>query len=318
MSALVMTSCNFSDEPIAIDRADLSALLGSVCDYALDHDRRISHRCDDSIIAVVGDDTAVFRRSRGMTPTPVQVPAYGRAILAVGADTKNAFCIAVGGKAYLSQYIGEMSEPGVADFQEKEISAQIGLLGARVDVIAHDLHPEYHSTAFAERYPATERIGVQHHHAHLAACLADNGWRAEDGEVVGVMLDGTGYGSDDRIWGGEWLLGGYCGYRRLAHLEYLPLPGGDAATRHPWRIAAGYLYALFGEVPDGLLGADATPAALGVIRQQVHKSLNAPLSSSMGRLFDADSAPRVNAWTSTTDEFQISPDTIEGLSLIHI
>jgi hydrogenase maturation protein HypF len=168
------------------------------------------------------------------------------------------------------------------------------------EIVAYDLHPDYLATKYAvEQFDGrrttndgrqTELIAIQHHHAHLAACLADNGWKETDGPVIGVMLDGTGLGTDGRIWGGEWLVGDYQRFERAAHLEYLPLPGGDAATRAPWRIAYSYLHTLLGRVPDGLVPPGVNDAQADLLRQQIERGLNSPLTSSMGRLFDAVSA----------------------------
>jgi hydrogenase maturation protein HypF len=159
--------------------------------------------------------------------------------------------------------------------------------------VAYDLHPGYMATRYAieqcRKYDL-QPVPVQHHHAHLAACLADNGWRARQGPVIGVSLDGTGYGEDGHIWGGEWLVGDYSGYRRVAHLEYLPLPGGDAATKNPWRIAFSYLHTLLGQVPEFALPREADRTTVGLLRGQIERRFNCPLTSSMGRLFDAVSA----------------------------
>jgi hydrogenase maturation protein HypF len=174
------------------------------------------------------------------------------------------------------------------------------LFRAEPEIIAYDVHPNYLASKYAREQSKaldtqhatrdTRHVSVQHHHAHLAACLADNAWRSDDGPVIGVSLDGTGYGADGHIWGGEWLVGDYRGYRRAAHLEYLPLPGGDASTRNPWRIAYSYLYTLLGEVPAFAVPQDVSEAEVALLRQQIDRKLNCPLTSSMGRLFDAVAA----------------------------
>jgi len=294
---LVMTSGNLSEEPIAAENEEALARLGPLADAFVLHNRDISARYDDSVWFVPGVASEGWpqpvRRARGYAPFPVRLPFVARPTLACGAEIKNTFCLTRDEYAFVSQHIGDLENIETLEHFERTLALYRHLFDVAPEVVAVDMHPDYLASRAGRRVAEDldlEAVPVQHHHAHLAACLADNGWPAEDGEVVGVTMDGTGYGSDGRIWGGEWLVGGYHGYRRVGHLEYLPLPGGDAATRHPWRIAAGYLYALLGQVPEGLLGADATPVALDIICQQADKGVNAPLSSSMGRLFDAVAA----------------------------
>jgi hydrogenase maturation protein HypF len=210
-----------------------------------------------------------------------------RPILATGAELKNTFCLARDEYAFLSQHIGDMENLETLDHFETTLALYRHLFRLEPEFIAHDVHPDYLATKFAVR-GSRFAIPVQHHHAHVAACLADNGWGLDDGAAIGVALDGTGYGEDGAIWGGEWLVGDYRGFRRAAHLEYLPLPGGDVAIHRPWRIAAAYVYTLLGDkaVPDALL-----PAAWSTtFYRQIERRINTPLTSSMGRLFDAVSA----------------------------
>ena len=208
------------------------------------------------------------------------------------AGSKEHLCLARDEYAFVSQHIGDMENLETAEHLEATLALYRHLFRLEPEVIACDLHPDYATTRFALEQAGQDKpvVRVQHHHAHIAACLADNGWAASGEPVIGVALDGTGYGQDGAIWGGEWLVGGYTGFRRAAHLQYLPLPGGDTAIRHPWRIAAAYIYSL--------LGADAVPARLfstspratTTLYRQIDRRLNAPLTSSMGRLFDAASA----------------------------
>jgi hydrogenase maturation protein HypF len=297
---LVMTSGNFSEEPIATDNADALTRLAPLADAFLLHNRAIHIRCDDSVVKVISDQppltthhsplTHFFRRSRGYAPYPVPLPFAVPPLLAVGGELKNTICVARDRSAFLSQHIGDMENVETLAAFEQTIEHLCRLFRVEPQLIAHDLHPDYASTRFASRSSLiASRVAIQHHHAHVAGCMADNGLPAE-ARVLGLALDGTGYGTDGAIWGGELLLTTYASFQRLAHLEYLPLPGGDAATRHPWRIAVGYATALGLpiEALPFLRGIDER--AIAVTQAQVTKRLNAPLTSSMGRLFDAVAA----------------------------
>lgn len=293
---MVMTSGNLSEEPIAMDNDEALRRLAGLADAFLLHNRGIYSRYDDSVWQVVGmagrSVAQAARRARGYAPFPIRLPFSVRPILAVGPDLKNTFCLARDEYAFVSQHIGDMENLETAEHLEATLALYRHLFRLEPEVIACDLHPDYATTRFALGQAGQDNpvVRVQHHHAHIAACLADNGWAASGEPVIGVALDGTGYGQDGAIWGGEWLVGGYAGFRRAAHLQYLPLPGGDTAIRHPWRIAAAYIYSL--------LGADAVPArlfstspkAMTTLYRQIDRRLNAPLTSSMGRLFDAASA----------------------------
>jgi len=296
---LVMTSGNLSEEPIAADNDEARRRLGHMADVFLMHNRDIYARYDDSVwfVPYISRFTShapqPIRRSRGYAPFPIKLPFKMQQILACGAEIKNTFCLTRDEYAFVSQHIGDMENLETLGHFERTIGLYKHLFRIEPQIVAHDLHPDYLATRYALEKLATcnlQPVTVQHHHAHIAACLADSGWGADDGPVIGVALDGTGYGQDGHIWGGEWLVGDYHGYRRAAHLEYLPLPGGDAATRNPWRIAVSYLYTLLGEFPQlpFLDGVDA--AELDLLRQQLDRRLNCPLTSSMGRLFDAVSA----------------------------
>ena len=303
---LVMTSGNLSEEPIVAGNAEALSRLAGLADGFLLHNRDIHSRYDDSVWHVldIADGSSgqaephpqPIRRARGYAPFPVRLPIKTDAILAAGPALKNTFCLSREQYAFISQHIGDLETVETLEHFKATVSLYQHLFRLEPAYVVADQHPDYLSTHFAREYASSprERRGmtllqpVQHHHAHIASCIADNGWGLDDGAVIGVALDGTGYGEDGHIWGGEWFVGDYKGFRRAAHLEYLPLPGGDAAIRHPWRIAAGYLHALAGAatIPQGL-GPDAE---LSLLVQQIDRGINAPLTSSMGRLFDAVSA----------------------------
>jgi hydrogenase maturation protein HypF len=287
---LVMTSGNRSDEPIAYEDADALERLRGIADFFLTHDRPIHVRCDDSVTRVAVGAELPLRRSRGHAPQPVALPFdCPRPILALGGQLKATFALARGRHAFLSHHLGDLDHyqaqrayrAGIAHYEE--------LFALRPEVLAHDLHPDYVSTRYAtERAagaPGLTRFAVQHHHAHLASCMAEHGL---PGPVIGVSLDGTGYGTDGAIWGGEFLVGGYRDFRRAAHLRYVPLPGGDAAVHEPWRMAVAHL-ADAGVARD-LLAARVPDAALRTVEAMLRRRLNAPLTSSAGRLFDAVAA----------------------------
>ncbi len=287
---LVMTSGNFSEEPIATDNDEALDRLAPLADAFLLHNRAIHIRCDDSVVRVSESRELPIRRSRGYAPYPVKLPFSVPTLLAAGAELKNTFCVTRDGYAFLSHHIGDLEnyetlksfEDGVAHFER--------LFRIKPESIAYDLHPNYLATRYAQERAERDglkSIGVQHHHAHIAACLAENRWNG-DRPVIGVAFDGTGYGLDGAIWGGEFLIADYRGFERAAHLDYLPLPGGDAAIRHPHRIALSYLHQA-GVAWDGDL---APVRAAGVIEQaaihqQLESGLNTFPTSSLGRLFDA-------------------------------
>jgi hydrogenase maturation protein HypF len=293
---LVMTSGNLSEEPIAMENEEALRRLGRLADAFLLHNRGIFSRYDDSVwqVVEVGAKSVAqpVRRARGYAPFPIRLPFPVRPILAAGPDLKNTFCLARDGYAFVSQHIGDMENLETVEHLEATLVLYKHLFRLEPDQVACDLHPDYATTRFAldHAVPTRPVARVQHHHAHIAACLADNGWTPGDGPVIGVALDGTGYGLDGAIWGGEWLVGSYAGFRRAAHLEYLPLPGGDTAIRHPWRIAAGYIYCLLGPdaVPSWLF--HSSPGAEFAFYRQIDRQINTPPTSSMGRLFDAVSA----------------------------
>jgi hydrogenase maturation protein HypF len=292
---VVATSGNLSEEPICTDEREAVARLGAIADLFLVHDRPIERHVDDSVAWVLRGEPRLLRRARGYAPMPVRVARELPAILAVGAQLKNTIALGVGRQVFVSQHIGDLETAQSQAAFERVIADFIRLYEASPAAIAHDLHPDYPSTrwALSPRGPLADvpRIAVQHHHAHLAACLAENG---VEGAALGVVWDGTGYGPDGVIWGGEFLVGDARGYRRAAHLLPFALPGGDAAIREPRRSALSLLHQAFGEhaLEMGTLApvATFTPGELRVMRQMLTTGFRAPNTTSMGRLFDAVAA----------------------------
>ena len=283
--ALVMTSANLSDEPIAFEDDDARRRLAAVADAFLSHNRRIHTRTDDSIGRIMADRPMLLRRSRGFVPRGIAMPVENSAVLAVGAELKNTICLTRGDRAFLSQHIGDLKNLEVYDSFRKTISHLQELLAVEPQRVGHDLHPDYYSTRYALEESGLPAVAVQHHHAHLASCLAEQCIREP---AIGVIFDGIGYGADGHIWGGEFLVGDLKEYQRLGHLKYQPMPGGDLATRQPWRMALSYLMGIFGEIPGDLqCFADLAEHDLRLVCQAMDRNINTPLTSSCGRLFDA-------------------------------
>ncbi len=288
---LVMTSGNISEEPIARDNDEALRRLGSIADFFLIHDRDIYARYDDSVMTVTGGAPRFVRRARGHAPYPIHLPRTSRQVLACGAEEKNTFCLTRDNFAFVSQHIGDMENLETLEHFTDTIELYKKLFRIQPETIAYDTHPEYLSTKYALEIASTQKtnlISIQHHHAHIASCLVDNG---QDGPVIGVSLDGTGYGSDGRIWGSEFLVADCQKFTRATHLEYLPLPGGARAIKRPYSTAIGYLLAL-GIDPDPTLPPfeGISEEEIDIIKHQVATGLNTPLTSSMGRLFDAVAA----------------------------
>lgn len=288
---LVMTSGNVSEEPIAITNDEALLRLRGIADYFLLHNRDIHARYDDSVCMVVGGQSQPLRRSRGYAPFPISLPFDARQVLACGTELKNTFCATKDRYAFLSQHIGDMQNLETLQHFENSIELYKRLFRLEPEVIAYDMHPEYLASKYALSLGATHELcPVQHHHAHIVSCMVDNGVQ---GEVIGVALDGTGYGSDGRIWGGEFLVADYRAFRRVGHFQYVPLPGGEASIRKPWRMAIGHLYSLLGDkglsTALPLLG-EVDDLELTIIRQQIDRGINTPLTSSCGRFFDAVAA----------------------------
>ena len=288
---LVMTSGNLSEEPIAKDNDEALRRLRGIADYFLLHNRDIFARYDDSVYIVDGVPQAI-RRARSYAPYPIFLPFRSKLILACGAELKNTFCLTKGEHAFLSQHIGDMENEETLEHFENTIELYKKLFRVKPEIVAYDMHPEYLSTKYALQAGSEEGltlIPVQHHHAHIISCLVENKF---EGPVIGVAFDGTGYGTDGTIWGGEFLLADWRSFQRLGHLEYVPLLGGEAAIKKPYRMALSYLYTLLGEdfSLEGLPLSKLKPAEVELIKQQLKRRINCPLTSSGGRLFDAVSA----------------------------
>ncbi|MHB1017178.1 MAG: Kae1-like domain-containing protein, partial [Coriobacteriia bacterium] len=287
---LVMTSGNRSDEPIATGNAEALERLPNIADTFLMHDRDIYSRYDDSVVRHTPDvGVESIRRARGYAPFPLRSPlAEGADVLAAGPEQKNTFCLLTGEHAFISQHIGDMENAETLESYERTIALYEQLFRVRPEVVAHDLHPEYLSTkhALSVGLPV---IGVQHHHAHIASVTAEHGISER---VLGVALDGTGYGSDGTIWGGEWLAADWTGFDRVAHLRTLPLPGGAAAIRRPARMALGALSecGLLAHPGAAPLRARLAGGEEKTVLAMIAHGLNTPRTSSMGRLFDAVAA----------------------------
>jgi hydrogenase maturation protein HypF len=292
--ALVMTSGNLAEEPIAIHNDEARQRLSRLADSFLLHDREIHIRCDDSVVRVFNEDGRSLypiRRSRGYAPFPVKLPFAASNLLAVGSELKNTFCLTHQGYAFLSHHIGDMQNYETLRSFEQGVEHFERLFRVRPEAIACDMHPNYLATRYAQERAQREGlpvVQVQHHHAHVAACMSEHGLQEP---VIGVSFDGTGYGEDGAIWGGEFMVTDYKSYQRPFHLEYFPLPGGDAAIKKPARTALALLWALGLDweeclAPVGWLGETERSA----LRAQLEKKINTPVTSSMGRLFDAAAA----------------------------
>ncbi|HEY7274340.1 MAG TPA: carbamoyltransferase HypF [Trebonia sp.] len=289
---LVLTSGNVSDEPIAYRDEDALDRLGGIADAFLTHDRAIHIRTDDSVARAFSGRPALIRRSRGYVPEPVTVRGasfmgFPRPVLACGAELKNTFCLAKDNRAFVSHHIGDLENAETLRSFTEGIEHFARLFDVTPQVVAYDLHPEYLSTKYALGLDGVDLAGVQHHHAHIASCLADNG---AEGPVIGVAFDGTGYGTDGTIWGGEFLIASLADFRRAGHLAQVPMPGGAAAVRQPWRMAAAYLDELAGLDAASLPVAQRNAGRWDTIVAMARRKVNAPLTSSAGRLFDAAAA----------------------------
>ena len=290
LQALVMTSGNLSEEPIAIENSEAVARLGDIADWFLLHNREILLRCDDSVLRLAGGRTRQIRRSRGFVPVPVFLKREFPPTLSVGGELKNTICLLRGREAFLSQHIGDLENVEAYKFFQEAIDHLQRILEIRPSIVAYDLHPDYFATRWARKQEGVRAVGVQHHHAHIASCMAENHL---EGRVIGFALDGTGYGTDGHIWGGEVLLTDYLDFERAAQLAYVPLPGGAAAIREPWRMAVSHLRASFG--PDLLklpipFFRQIPQRKVVTVLHMMDRQVNSPLTSSCGRLFDAVAA----------------------------
>ncbi len=281
---LVMTSANPGGEPIVRDSAEARDRLAGIADAFLDHDRAIVARCDDSVLRPLGSGAQFIRRSRGYTPAAIRLPHAGPSVLAFGAHLKNSVCLTRGDQAFASPHIGDLDNAATCDFLDETVERMLRLIDVRPEIVAHDLHPDYHSTraalAFAARL-GLPTVAVQHHHAHIAAVCAEH---RLCGPVLGLALDGVGLGADGAAWGGELLHVDAAQFKRIGHLRALAMPGGDKAAREPWRMAAAVLHEL-GRNAD--IGTRFAQSGAAVVAQMLEKAIHCPRSSSMGRVFDA-------------------------------
>jgi hydrogenase maturation protein HypF len=289
LRAIVLTSGNISDEPIVIDNTKALEIFGTMTDAVLTYNRDIHNRTDDSVVKVMNQKERVFRRSRGYAPVPVPAKLNVEGILATGAELVNCFCIGKGNQAILSQHIGDLKNLETFEFFAESVENHKKLFRFEPRLVVADMHPDYFSTRYAleQQLPV---VRVQHHHAHIASCMAEHGLEEQ---VIGVAMDGTGYGDDGNIWGGEFLVCDYSQYRRMAHFDYLPLPGGDKVTHEPWRSAVSMLKKVYGnDVHElGLPFLKAIDSQhVQMILTAIDRRINAPLSSGAGRVFDAVSA----------------------------
>ena len=288
---LVMTSGNISEEPIAVDNQEAFERLRGIADYFLNHDREIYLRSDDSVVRVVaGGVTRQIRRSRGYVPEPIFLDRFLEPILACGGELKNTICLTRGNEAFLSPHIGDLENLETLNFFEATIRHLRRILEIKPKIVAHDLHPDYLSTHYALQQRSMVQIGVQHHHAHIVSGMAEHGLA---GAVIGIALDGTGYGTDGQIWGGEVLIAEDRLFERVGHFAYIPMPGGSAAIKEPWRMAVSSLYAAFGVAffnMDFPFLKDIPSEKTKTLVHMIENRINAPLTSSCGRLFDAVSA----------------------------
>jgi hydrogenase maturation protein HypF len=299
---LVMTSGNRSDEPQCTDNRDAGSRLHEIADYWLLHDREIVNRVDDSVVRVDAGRERLIRRARGYAPTPLPLPPGLErvpALLALGAELKNTFCLIRDGQAIVSQHIGDLEDARTSDAWERSLALYRDLYQHKPQALVVDLHPDYRCTRFGHDWAGRDGLelhAVQHHHAHIASVMADSGRPLDAGPVLGIALDGLGMGSDGTLWGGEFLRADYQGFERLAHLQPVPLPGGTRALLEPWRNTWAHLSTQIGweqvcqRWPSLELTSWLQTRPLETFEQMLHRGLNSPLSSSCGRLFDAVAA----------------------------
>ncbi len=290
-TALVMTSGNLAEEPIAIGNDEALVRLADIADCFLLHDREILQRCDDSIVRVSDGQPRLIRRSRGYVPKAIYLPSrLNHKVLAVGGELKNTVALGQEDRVLLSQHIGDLDNPAALDFFEQTIDHLGSVFDIEPDLIACDVHPDYLSTKWARVRAHVPVLAVQHHHAHLVAVMADSGVVEP---TIGIILDGTGYGPDGTIWGGEVLIGDARRFERFAHLQPVPLPGGTAAVEQPWRVALSYLHAVYGKryakLNLPLIEGLSTERRETIIRM-IERGINSPMTSSCGRLFDGVAA----------------------------
>jgi len=292
-SVIVLTSGNISDEPVIKDDNEAKEKLNKVTDALVSYNREISNRIDDSVVRVTKPGIIIIRRSRGYVPRPVDLAFDAEGILALGAEQKNTFSIGRKDQAIMGQYTGDLKNAAVCDFFRESIENLSSLFRFKPRYLAHDLHPDYYSTAYSsvlEKKYNISSVAVQHHHAHIASCLAEH---CLDEKVIGVSFDGTGFGTDGNIWGGEFLIADTGGFERYCHFDYVQMPGGDRVVDEPWRMAFSYLYKYFGDSFDYNsieVFRKTERASFDLVRKMLEKNINTPLTSGAGRLFDAIAA----------------------------
>lgn len=331
---LVMTSGNLAEEPIAADNEEALERLSKLADYFLLHNRDIYSRYDDSVVFVSGGKAQPIRRARSLAPYPIEFPIKSVPILATGAQEKSSFCLARDHYGFLSQHIGDLDNIETMQHFERTIELYKRLFRIEPAAIAHDMHPDYLSTGYALRYKdRLPLMPVQHHHAHVAACMADN---QITGKVIGIAFDGSGFGPDGTVWGGEFLVADYRGYTRFGHFQRLPMPGGELAIRKPYRLAIAYLRTLLGSAPHLPFMEGISATETNMVLQQLEQGINAPLTSSCGRLFDAVSVllgicktitfegqaaielEMSSASTGSSDVFPYYVERIDGVWQVHL
>ena len=292
-TALIMTSGNITDQPIIADNLEALDKLDGIVDFFLTYDRDIFNRCDDSVVKIINDDNVFFRRSRGYVPHPIILDFKLKEVLALGGELKSTIGFSKENYIFLSQYLGDLKSVETLEFFKESITSFKKMFKAKPEIIACDLHPDYLSTQYAEEMKVKKGfkiVKVQHHHAHIVSCMAENNVKEK---VIGVAYDGTGYGDDGNVWGGEFLLCDLKKYSRAGHLKYYPLPGGDKAIVEPWRMAYSYLYSIYGPKAKTLdidFNQRMDCNSLSIIEKMIDKNINSPLTSSCGRLFDAISS----------------------------
>ncbi len=286
LEVMVMTSANFSEEPLCADNREALERLKDIADFFLIHDRDIFIPNDDSVVIRLAGEIRPIRRSRGYVPGPVRVQEGGETILAAGGEQKNTICLLKGSNALISQHLGDLKNPAGYGLFKKTADHLVRIFKGYPKLVTHDLHPDYFSSRWARKEQPCPTLAVQHHHAHMVACLAENG---HSGSAIGLIMDGSGYGGDGNIWGGEILIGDVGAVQRFASFEPMPLPGGDKAVQEPWRCALGYLFAEFGSrIPD--LPFLKEHQTVDQVLEILSKDLNCPKTTSCGRLFDAVAA----------------------------
>ena len=287
LKTLVVTSGNVSDEPISYKNEEAFNRLSSIADYFLFHNREIHMRCDDSVTRIIERKPYILRRSRGYVPFPIKLSFPLEMILACGGELKNTYCLTRGQYAFMSHHIGDLENLETLTSFEEGIAHFKRLFYIKPKAVAYDLHPDYLSTQYALSIPDIPKVGVQHHHAHIVSAMAENGI---EGDVIGVALDGTGFGLDGTIWGGEFIKANLRDFNRLAHLKNVPMPGGTMAIKEPWRMAMVYLSEAFGDEAIKLridLIKRIDFQKWDILKRAIEKKINTPWTSSMGRLFDA-------------------------------